>query len=154
MGSAKTFTYTDYSGERSSFSVATATVDAASIAGIETALGTLKTAIGNISLGQLYREQLAKVAVTSIDPAVDQNAQRERKWLVTYHAQSNPTKLYRIEIPCADASGTHLQPNTDEADYLDDDINAFILSLEAVAKTPDTGEAITVKSMHLVGRNL
>lgn len=154
MASYMTYTYRDYSGEASSFFVNTAPIDAASIAGIETALGTLKTAVGNITLGQLAQERLQKANVVSIEPASDTGAAREKKWLVIYHAASNPTKLYRVELPCADTSGTHLQTNSDEADYADADIAAFISGFEAVAKTPDTGAAVTVKSMHLVGRNL
>jgi len=153
MPSGVTWTYSDWGNERSSFDVYTATINAASMAGITAALATLKSEVEGITIGESHKEALFVRSLLSNDPASSESAQRERKWLVTYKGNTTE-KLFRVEIPCADPTG-RLLPLSDLADPDNADVAAFIAAFEAVAKSPDDGaEGVTVQSVRLVGRNI
>jgi len=148
------FTYLDHSGEKSAVRVCNGPINAGTYAGYVTAYGALEAALQNITLGTLHKRAVntASTVVSQTLPAV--NAQRERKWLVTYEGDTSK-KLFHLEIPCADISGTHLVPNTDLADMTDSAIVAFVDAFETMARSPDSEtETVTVKTIRHVGRNI
>jgi len=154
MSSEYTLTYTDYSREKSP---AKFTGPVPVQAGFDTWVGlmtALKAALEDITLGELAKETRSSyVDIVSNDAPTDANAQRERKWLVTYRGNTSE-KLFRVEIPCADLTG-HLLPASDEADLAETDMAAFVSAFEAFQRSPDNGtENVTVVSIRAVGRNI
>jgi hypothetical protein len=154
MTSEVTLTYTDYSREKSP---AKFTGPTPVQAGFDTWLGliaALTGAVQAITLGELHKEVYSSfVDVVSNDAPTDANAQRERKWLVTYRANTSE-KLFRMEIPTAKVVG-NLLPASDEADLTATDMAAFVGAFEAFQRSPDNGtEAVTVVSIRNVGRNI
>lgn len=147
-------TYLDHSGEKSAVRVYNGPINAGTYAGYVTAYGALEAALQNITLGTLHQRMVntATTVVSQTLPTVQ--AQRERKWLVTYEGDTSK-KLFHLEIPCADLSGTHLVPNTDLADMTDSAIIAFVDAFETIARSPDSdSETVTVLRMRHVGRNI
>jgi hypothetical protein len=154
MPSELTLTYLDYSREKSPAKfVGPVPVQS----GFDTWVGlitALEAAIADITLGELHKEVRAySVDIVSNDAPTDENAQRERKWLVTYRANTSE-KLFRMEIPTAKIAG-NLLPASDEADLTATDMAAFVSAFEAFQRSPDNGtEAVTVVSIRNVGRNI
>lgn len=159
------FTMIDHSRERASFSLPTGDVTAVSLPGLLTQVGTLRSAIEGITLGNVAAERLSvfDTPLTAIPPE-DENAQRERGWLVTYadntqffddpvNAIPNEAygRLYTLTIPTAAVEGL-LQANSDFADLEAVAMATFIAALEDVARSPAGGE-IQVISVKKVGRN-
>ena len=160
------FTILDHNGEKSTTSFYTGNVTAVSLPGLLTEFGALRTAIDGITLGTLAQEEL-KVFSTKLSNTrpSDQNAQRERKWLVVYEDNlpffDDPVnaipnegykKVFTFEIATADISG-RLNPNSDEADLTNAGIDAFKTAFEAIARSP-YGGTVTVLKLVAVGRNL
>lgn len=160
------FTLMDHNRELSNVSFYTGNVTAVSLPGLLTQFGALRTAIEGITLGVMVKEQL-KVFDTKLANAApaDENAQRERKWLVVYEdalpffddpVNAIPNEGYRkvftFEIPTAELVG-RLLPNSDEADLADAGIAAFVTAFEAVARSPYGGTA-NILQLRAVGRNL
>lgn len=154
MASEYTLTYTDYSGEKSPVKITGATPVQAGFDTWNSLMAAIKSALANITLGELYRESSASyVNIVSNDTASSALAQRELKWLVTYRGNTSE-KLFRCELPCADALA-HLLPASDLADLSETDMAAFVTAFEAFARSPDNGtESVTVMSIRLVGRNI
>lgn len=160
------FTLMDYDREVATFSFQTGAITAVSLPGTLTQFGALRTAIGNITNGVIAGEGLYvnRTKLGNVPPS-DENAQRERKWLVTYEDATEffdpPTnaipnagfrQLFTAEIPTADPVG-RLLPNTEEADLADPDIAAFVAAFEDIARSP-YGGSVNVVRISLVGRNL
>lgn len=160
------FTLLDHNGEKSTTSFYTGNITAASLPGTLTQFGALRTAIDGIVLGTIAQETL-KVFETKLSNArpSDQNAQRERKWLVVYEDNlpffDNPTnlipnegykKVFTFEIATADIA-TRLNANSDEADLANAGIAAFKTAFEAISRSP-YGGTTTVLKLIAVGRNL
>jgi len=149
-----TLTYLDHTGEKSAVRVFNGAINAGTYAGYVTAYGDLETALAGITIGTLA-QRMVNTATTTVSqtPPADVDAQRERKWLVTYQGDTS-LKLFRLEIPCADLSGGHLIANDDKADLADADIAAFVTAFETIARSPDSDtETVTVLSIRHVGRN-
>lgn len=160
------FTLIDYSKERSSMNFHTGAVTAVSLPGLLTQFGALRTAIEGITLGVMNSERLSVFDTKlSNTPPVDENAQVERKWLVTYednqpffdppvNAIPNEAfgRLFQMEIPTAELVG-RLLPNSDEADLSDPGIAAFVTAFEAIARSVGGG-TVSVIQLTAVGANL
>lgn len=148
-----TATYLDASNEKSSVTVTGPTLVAGNIAAQTTLMNSLITAIAAIILGTHSKTAVvASEAQLSDVPPVNQFAQRENKWLVTYTGNTS-NKKFQVEIPTPDLD--KLVPGTDLADATDADVIAFVTAFEAFVLSPDNGtEAVTVLSIRFVGRNL
>ena len=160
------FTMLDYSNERSRFSIATGEVTAVSLPGLLTEVGTLRTAIEGITLGNVANESLSvfDTTLTSSPPAA-QNAHVEKGWLVTYrdttqffddpvNAIPNEAygRLYTVTIPTADDVGVPFLPESDYADLTETAMAAFVAAFEQTARSP-AGGAVEVRTVKFVGRN-
>jgi hypothetical protein len=166
MAGYGSFTLLDHNGEKSTTSFYTGNITAVSLPDTLTEFGQLRTAIEGITLGTVAQESL-KVFDTKLSntrPA-DQNAQRERKWLVVYEdnlpffdapVNAIPNEGYRkvftFEIATADISG-RLVTNTDEANLTNPGIAAFKTAFEQLARSP-YGGTVTVLKLIAVGRNI
>lgn len=160
------FSFLDHGEERSSTSFYTGNVTAVSLPGLLTQFGALRTAIEGITLGTVTQEELSvfRTKLSNVVPA-DENAQRERKWLVIYEdsqAFFDPgideipnagfRKVFNFELPTALLTG-QLQTNSDEADLTTTEMAAFKTAFEAIARSP-YGGTVTVLKLVAVGRNL
>jgi len=141
--------------ETASFQVAISNLTPANVAAQITLINTLSSAVAALVIGNADgNEVVYDRNDLAASPAASPLAQRENKWLVTYQGDTS-MKLFRLEIPTADLSGTHLLPNQDEADLADADIAAFVTAFEAIARSPDSQtETVTVMSIRHVGRNV
>lgn len=144
--------YEDYNGETSTVRVSTEPLDNLNFDAQNAGAVTLMDAIANITKGLKTGYAISNDTKTSLGPASDQDAQRERKWLVQYH-DGVTMKRYSLEIPCADLS--HLDPNDRENANIGDAgmVDAFISAFEAFAHTPDGNTPIVDEITH-VGRNV
>jgi len=144
-------TFQDYSKEMSTMKVNTAPISAVNLVA-ETALAlAFRTAIAGITSGSIRSERLlAYDNLLAGEPPADVEAQREKKWLVTYE-DTTSHKLYKQEIPTADLA--LLGTNTDEINYSDALVTAFIEAFELFVQSP-TGGASNVLTIKFVGRNL
>jgi len=161
------FTWKDFDKETSNWSFHTGAVTAVSLPGLLTQFGALRAALANITIGTITKEQqtVFETRLANAPPA-DPNAQRERKWLLTYEdnqpffdppVNAIPNegfgRVITTEIPTADFTGTHLLPNTDQANLADAEIAAFVAAYEAIARSP-YGGTVNVLGLTAVGRNL
>jgi len=164
MGAIGSLTMLDYDRETSTMQFNTGNITALSLPGALTQFGALRDAVGDITNGTISAESL-NVFNTRLSntPPADENAQRERKWLVSYedvtaffdapvNAIPNEAfgRRYTVEIPCADYEG-RLLPNTDQADLANADIVAFVDAFEDLCKSP-AGGAVNVLQLTAVGR--
>lgn len=156
------FSFLDYGREGASFSFNTGPVTALTIAGLLTEFGALRSATAAITLGTITDEaQYAWRTNLDNTKPTDPNAQRERKWLVTYEDNTatlgvgidNPgyKKVFNTEIPTADLS--KLTTDTDIVDLTQTEIADWVTAFEAIAKSPYGGSA-HVLQIAAVGRNL
>lgn len=161
------FSILDWDGESSAMSFNTGAVTAVSLPGLLTQFGALRTATEGMILGTISEEAqyVFKTKLSNTLPN-DKNAQRERKWLVTYEdnlpffddpvnaiPNAGYRKVFNLEIPTADAA---LLPTTPPGDTLDITTGApaaWVTAFEDIARSP-YGGTVTVLSIELVGRNL
>lgn len=147
--------YVDWTGEKSPARfVGPAPVQA----GFDTWVGqmtALKDAIADIIVGSLSKEErVSYVENVNVINAATADAQRERKWLVTYQGDTSH-KLFRLEIPTALVDPTFMIANSDKADLASTEMAAFVSAFEAFVRSPDNGtETVTVISIRHVGRNI
>jgi len=147
-----TRTYKDYSKETSNVRFRVEEINAATITAQLLALAALSSALDGIVLGQPQKYVIVQDDnLISNLPASDVNAQRERKWIVSYR-DTVTEDIHTAEIPTADLTG-NLLPNSDEADLTSAAWVAFIAAFEAVVVSPD-GNPVTVESARHVGRKL
>lgn len=166
MAGYGSFSFLDHNGERSNMQFYTGNVTAVSLPGLLTQWGALRSAIEDITLGTVSQEELSvfRTKISNTLPA-DENAQRERKWLVVYEDNlpffDPPTnaipnggyrKVFTFELPIALLTG-QLQPNSDQADLTTDEMAAFVTAFQAIARSP-YGGTVTVLRLIAVGRNL
>ena len=145
-------TLTDYNGEKTTFRIQTAEINAGNIGDQVIASANLGAAINDMTLGSLYRLSYGNETVAAEESPANTWAQRELKWLVSY-ADSVTGKLFRVELGTADTS--LLDPNArGQADMDNVNVAAFVTAFEAYAVAPDTGNAVEVRSITLVGRNI
>jgi len=149
-------TYLDYSKEKATAQFAIRPVTAGTIAAILTEAATLGSAIDALSLGTLVGSILAQDNTKFAEvPPDDLNAQRERKWRVSFQDTVN-LKIGKVEIPAAkimDDTTPLLVPNSDVADMTATLWTDFIAAFETTARSVD-GNAVNVLTAQLVGRNL
>jgi hypothetical protein len=155
--STLSFTIADYDGEKSSQQFACVEYNILTYADFLTAIGDYKESLEKISMGAVQREILT-ISNKKYDPALptDQNAQRERKWVVRYKDEVT-FNVYETEIPCARVLGTGnvnlLIAGTSKADFTRQDWIDWIADFEQVARSQD-GNFVTVLDAYLVGRNI
>lgn len=144
----------DFSNEVSRTGLTTVQLTAGNVVASLSSLDALLATIQAITLGNfersrvVYREQNEDPGVPS-----DENAQRERKWLVVYH-DTTTGKKFRMEIPTAKLTG-NLVTGSDLADLGATDIAAFVTAFEGIAKDPDTGlNSVAVDYIKHVGKRL
>jgi hypothetical protein len=144
----------DNSKELSRFTVNYGAVTAASLPGLLTDWGNLKTAVAGVTIGELANEVLT-IDNTVLSSAVPTNpfAQRELKLKVNYVGDTTG-KPYHITIACPDLTNLTLN-NTDEVLLADGGIMAaLVTAMETIMRTPDDDtETVTVVSAYIVGRN-
>lgn len=146
-----TFTVVDSSSENSAYAVNIAAETYADTADLSTntVLAALRTATEALIDGELK-----SVAVTSTSrissAAFAANGNREDKMLVMY--EDNVTRYpYVAELPCRKNTLPRIA-GSDEYDITVAEFAAFVTAFEAAAVSSD-GNAVTVKSIRLVGRN-
>lgn len=145
-------TFLDYSREKSSMTFFFPAVTALNIADFLSDFGDLRTATEALSIGTLAQDQwTGDRTVYSKTPPADLNAQRERKWLVTYEDTSTFAE-YQVEIPVAKTAGL-LVANTDLGDLSAADWVTWIAAFETLARSPE-GNTVNVLRAQLVGRNI
>lgn len=144
-------TYRDYSNEPSSVTIYTRAYNVLTFADDLADYTDLRAAIGGIALGSLVSDQVSPYQ-TKYNNALptDENAQRERKWVVRYQDDVD-FSIYRVEIPCADVVG-RLMPDSDKADLTETDMATFVAQFEETAYSQN-GNAVTVLDITAVGRN-
>lgn len=165
-GESYSISIQDYSREKSSMSVKVGVVTAGTLAGLLTQINAFRTATDAIVLGEIQSDSLTafRSFLSNVVPT-DPNAQRERKWLVTYAdntqffdaLQSIPNegygKKFQIEIPTANLTAALLIDNTDEADRTNTTWVTWIDAFEAMAKSPHGGDPL-VLDIRAVGRRI
>jgi len=148
-------TQMDYSGEKSTYTIPMRVYTA--VAGQFdldlVRLTSLKGTIDTITGGTLIRDGVTPIA-TKFDATAptDVNAQRERKWVVSYQDLST-FQTYQVELPCASPTTARMLDGTDQADLTDSDMAAFVTAFEVFVDSPDNN-GINVTKITLVGRNL
>lgn len=145
--------YRDYSNEVSNFAVYIPELTAGNFTATGAAVQTLGTATNALSLGQPARSALvAQINTISAASPSDVNAQRERKWLVTYR-DTVTNRLYSLEIPCADLAGGNLQANTDLANLASTEWAAWVTAFEAIALSQDGNPVDVLRAQHVGRKN-
>lgn len=153
MATQNNIQITDYSNEKSGFTVTSVTANAGNLAAQQTAAAALVGAVDDLTIGEVTKQAMSLVILDTPAIPTSPYAQRELKWLVKY-AGDTSGKIFTIEIPCPDVTDNVVM-NTDVADLASDDWAAFVTAFEAYAKSPDNGtEAVTVIGARLVGRNI
>lgn len=162
-GEAWSYTLSDYNGETAITTINTGAVTAVSLPGLLTNIATMVTAIDGIVLGVRKSDTLRAFKTPGSNAfASDQNAQVERKWLVTYdditqffdapvNAIPNAGfgKVFNVEIGTADAS--LLDDNQEFLDISAGPGLAFASAFNTLARSP-YGGAARVLTVELVGR--
>lgn len=158
-----TFTIEDYSREKSGMSLNIGPLTAANFTAVRDAIDDLKAVMDNIALGEIRRTNINEVFAESVAAVTDQNAQRERKWLVTYRDNTqyldvgntiNNTgfgQVYNVEVPTAKLS--LLAGNSDELSLTATGVAAWVTAFEAVQNSPTGGNEIEVLTIKHVGRS-
>ncbi len=142
----------DYDAEVSHVQFQGVSMGSVNFAAQEALQNTLETALNAITIGTIHkRTRLASSAVIS-STLPGAGAQRELKWLVSYHDDVTGKK-YRLEIPCADTSllesnGPRLDPSSGAYTDFKAAFEAYVVQGEA----PDN--AVVLDEIRLVGRNL
>lgn len=134
------------------------------------AITNILAAVDPVTMGVVSSQGITHDIPTFTNPPADPDAQREKKWLVTYRditptftingeAYPNPSygKLFNIEIPTAELNTTLLDRRNDEWTYneftqLPTVWHDFKTTLELWAKSPNGG-SIQIERVKFVGRN-
>lgn len=146
-----TLTERDYSDEAGVMRVAIPLYTAANFSAQETLRGNFQTALAVITNGVIDKTTFGNQVTYLGTLPTEEGVQVERKWLVRYMDATTGKKL-SCEIPCADAADGYLLAQSDMADLENVDIAAFVTAFEALVVAPDTLNAVTVRSIELVGR--
>jgi len=153
MSTANLVQITDYSNEKSNFTLTSITANAGNLAAQQTAAAALVAAIDDLTIGEITKQYMTLQIVNT--PAIPTNpyAQREVKWLVSYVGDSSG-KIFQCEIAAPDLTDNTVV-NSDQADLTSTDWAAFITAFEAFVRSPDNGtETVTVLKAEVVGRNI
>lgn len=152
MSSEYSVSWRDYSDEKATSRVTITQLTAGNVVATLSLVDALLAAMQAITEGNAETSRVM-YRVQEEDPGRPSaaSAQRERKWLVYYHANTSGNK-YRMEIPTALLTG-NLVAGTDYADLAATNIAAFVSAFQAVVSDPDTGlETVTVDKIQHVGR--
>lgn len=156
----------DYSDEKSGVEVATGPVNVATLVEVTGQAADLKAAIDAVTLGTLNTEVLTAFdnLLSNIAPTIKE-AQREKKWLVSYidntpfldppvNSIANPgyQKAFSNTVPTADLSKL-TTPGTDDIDLTVSPWPAFVTAWQALVRSPYGGQPV-VTGIRYVGRNL
>lgn len=144
----------DYDPERSTVTVKSAELTAANFDAQVAAFTSFRDALAGITEGLMVSHELGirNEIVGPKTPASAKTAQRERKWLVRYHAATGGDP-FTMELPCADLAA--LDPNNRGFAEIGDGgvVDAFVSAFEAFVKT-ESGGNVLVDSIAHVGRNV
>jgi len=153
MATTNNFQITDYSNEKSNFSVTSITANAGNLAAQQTAAAALAGAVEDLTIGELTKQTQNLIILDSPAIPTSPYAQRELKWLVQYQGDSSG-KMFSVEIAAPDITDNVVE-NTDIADLASTDWAAFVTAFESYVRSPDNGtETVTVIGARLVGRNI
>lgn len=158
------FTLLDHGGEKTTMSIHTREVTAATLPDLLTEVGALRGAIEGIVLGNVHKETLTVFdTVLENDAPASPFAQRETGWLVTYEdnlaffdAPTNAIpnegfgKKFTTFIGTADLA--LLPAGDDELDIGAGAAATFVAAFQDTARSP-YGGTVTVFSIRHVGRN-
>lgn len=148
------FAIRDNSGELGRSNIHTGNVTAASLPGLLTEVGALRTAIDGLSIGVVAKESLSvfETDLSAARPA-DTAAQRGVKWTVGYHDNTpffdDPVnaipnigyqKAFTFTIACADLS--LLEDGQETLDLTVEPALAFVTAFENTARSPYGGNVI------------
>lgn len=152
MASEVTFSYQDYSREKSNVRFTITTMSAATFDAVNTAVNALSAAILGIQAENSLQSKRVIAANNFItrSPAADPGTQREIKWLAMFE-DSTLHSLFRHEIPQADPA--LLASNSDFLDLSAGVGQTFKTAAEAVVLSP-AGNASTLISVQLVGKRI
>lgn len=146
---------TDYSDEKSNWSVPITTLTAANLAAQTTLIDNLKTAVAAITLMDVNKNET--VVVRDIHAGVlptNPLAQRENKWLIRYVSDASQKK-FSVEIPGADLSLLSTAPQSDFMDSGSAEYAALKTAFEAIVRDPDDASGtVTMGTVQFVGRRL
>lgn len=147
----------DFSRERSSITLHVAEADMAlpdAVSGTSgTPAGDILGTLTAMSAGVFVSRKAVAINKIAITPPTDADAQREKKFLVSY-SDNVTLRLYNFEVPCARTdTDAWFKPNTDELNLLIAPMTAWKTTFQANILSPD-GNAITIQNITLVGRNI
>lgn len=151
-------TLRDATGEATTTSIRLANLTAGNFAATATALAAFYAATDAIALGVVAKTFSGNEEIISNAEASDPAAQRESKLLVTYWDVTTQ-KYYTLTVGTIDFSLLHFLPGAGDAvafktaDGAPTEITNWVTAFEAIAKAPDTGNAVAVINMRYVGRN-
>jgi len=145
-------TFRDYSNEMTTTTVTSVPLSAANIVGQDAAFADFIAATQDLVLGELAQTSMNRKTVVSGDLPASPFAQREMKWLISYHANTT-NKKFQIEIGTSNLGDDLILPGSDQADFSNALWIAWIAEAQAFMKSPDDpNEAITIDSAYFVGR--
>lgn len=143
--------------ETSHFTLPHIVLTGANVENFATSLGTFRTALDAIIRG-VIRQSVIKYEDTLVSGALpaSQDARRELKMLVRYVGDSTGDK-FTMEIATPDLSALTLE--TGDANFVnlaDAGVMAtFVTEFEGLVRSPDDPtEAVTIRKIQIVGRNI
>lgn len=144
--------YMDYDEEISTVSVEGVSIGAANFDAQAALQDALIAALNDVTLGaHTATTRVSSFGKLTLTPPADNNAQRERKWLVQMHDNVTLDRL-SFEIPCADLSLLSSQAKGE----MDSDVAAYtalVTAIENYVQSPK-GNAVVVDRIVHVGRNI
>lgn len=148
----------DATGEPTTVTIRTVTKNAGNFAAEATAEATFYAATSALVLGTVAGTDSGNQEIISNATPVNPAAQRESKLLVNYW-DSVTQKRYQITIGTINFDMLVFLPGAGDAvafttaNGAPSEITDWVTAFQAVAKAPDTGNAVVVTSMKYVGRN-
>lgn len=149
-------TFMDYDSELSNVRFIlpewTALNFAAQLADVDTFMGAIAGLPAAMSMGTMHKYTYGNEILSSITPPNDAEAQRELKYLVSYHDTTSLAR-FSLEIPCADTDV--LDPDDRKHANIGDagDVDAWVAAFQDLCLTPDGGVPV-VDEITLVGRRV
>lgn len=155
MASRAVWTLSDYSGEKSGLSLNGPTLSSANYDAQIAEVSGIRSALDDITLGVIQQEQvISAVNVLSGSLPTSPYAQREVKLLFTYVDNTTGAR-HTFTVPMPDLAALTTSTGSD-AILLEDAgvMAAFVSAVEGFAVAPVTGNAITIITCRVVGRNI
>lgn len=153
MANRVTFTYLDYSNEKSSWSCVGVDLSGANFDAQQALIANLQSAANGLLVGTLNKTTQSIIEDGSGALPVTPSAQREVKILATY-SDNTTGRVYSCELPCPDFSLDDILQGSDVLDITEAASAAYKTAFEAFARAPATGNAVTLNSLRLVGRRV